>query len=143
MTVLAQHPRPTCALNWSKLTLWPKGTVNVLEQYVLSNRYGVVHFFVPPRIAHQLCTPLAARCRLAEKVYQFNSDAKSIVSVILDTGKIFFSKTFQYFITLLTRVCCKQKKLFLCPAKSSVNSNLTAAFASRHIIHTTSCNNPD
>ena len=30
----------------------------------------------------QLCSPLAAWCRLAEQVYQFNSDAKSIVSVI-------------------------------------------------------------
>jgi hypothetical protein len=45
-------------------------TVNVLEQYVLSNPYGMVHFFLPLRGARQLCAPLTAQCGLAEQVYQ-------------------------------------------------------------------------
>ena len=53
--------------------------VEGIEQYVLSNPSEVVHFFVPPRGSCQLCAPLAARCGLPEQVYQFNSDAKSIV----------------------------------------------------------------
>ena len=45
--------------------------VEGIEQYVLSNPSEVVHFFVPPRGSCQLCV----------QVYQFNSDAKSIVKV--------------------------------------------------------------
>ena len=51
--------------------------VEGIEQYVLSNPSEVVHFFVPPRGSCQLC----ARCGLPEQVYQFNSNAKSIVRV--------------------------------------------------------------
>ena len=52
-----------------------------IEQYVLSEPSEAVHLFVPPRGLRQLCAKLTAWCGLAEEVYQFNSDAKSIVSV--------------------------------------------------------------
>ena len=52
-----------------------------IEQYVLSKPSEAVHLFVPPRGLRQLCAKLTAWCGLAEEVYQFNSDAKSIVSV--------------------------------------------------------------
>ena len=37
--------------------------------YSLAAPYGMVHLFVPPRGARQLCVPLAARYGLAEQVY--------------------------------------------------------------------------
>ena len=63
-------------------------TVNVLEQYVLSNPYGMVHFFVLPRGEHQLCRLLAALCGLAEQVYQKGRVPKGIVSVMYSIQKV-------------------------------------------------------
>ena len=56
--------------------------VEGIEQYVLSNPSEAVHLFEPPRSLRQLCAPLVAWSGLAERVYQFNSNAKSIVSVL-------------------------------------------------------------
>ena len=47
--------------------------------YTLSVAIELGHLLVPPRGLRQLCGPLAAQCRLAERVFQSNSDIKHIL----------------------------------------------------------------
>ena len=92
------------------------GTVNVLGQYVLSGPFVVVHLF--SKCAPRVCTAhrSPARCVLAEQMYFYVRDAKSLLGcrlgyVLCEESNLFQNKKITK-CTMMGNTCLMGTQLF-------------------------------